>query len=291
MGNNNDNNLSIENIQLKFQQQNILEPIQKDKGINFIFLNQSNDAKIKDDGIIITIGNFGSFIYNKEKPLLIPPDKTLLLQPPPTPMKCKDADFVRKLTREECQEALIKYADKKCCIRKRPAEHMHVKTANTYNSFSYILTTFTEKRSLILKYSSIKPGEQLDLLVTNMNMNSIISDPLLIDCKPNEIFKTHTKYEYVPKSDTLYPCYRCNGFGCLRCSQCNGIGNMTCNKCKDLLDQTNTENNDENKRLTCDLCNAKRLIDCGSCSSKGEIICNKCNGNQWLKWYLQVKFD
>jgi hypothetical protein len=122
-------------------------------------------------------------------------------------------------------------------------------------------------------------------------MDSIISDPLLIDCKPNEIFKTHTKYEYVPKSDTLYPCYRCNGFGCLRCSQCNGIGNMTCNKCNDLLDQTNIENNDENKRLTCDLCNGKRLIDCGSCSSKGEIICNKCNGNQWLKWYLQVKFD
>jgi len=260
------------------------EPTQRDKGIHFIFLNESNDCGIKDDGLIIAIGNLGSFIYNKEKALLFKQQSEPSLPSPQlTPMKCKDADFVRGLTRDECQLAMINWASRKCCIRKQPAEHMHINSVTTYNAFSYVLNTFTEKRSLVLKYKSCKMGEQLDT-----NDQSMLCDPALIQCNPNEMFHNHVKYEYVPKSETLQTCFRCIAFGYLKCSDCNGMGNRICNKCNG---GGETKGEEGDSKLICDLCNGKRILECRQCCSKGEIVCKKCNGSQWLIWYLQVKFE
>ena len=261
--------------------QQVPMPIQRFKGNHFDLLVPSDCGS--SENVTVEISNIGSFSQNSEKPIISP---ALQLSPPPTPMKCKDADFVRKLTREECQEALINYADKKCCAGTGPAKQMHVASANTYNAFSYVLTTFTEKRSLVLKYSQCSPGERLDTTAKGP-----IPDPSSMQCSPNVMFQNHTKFINLPHTDTLHPCNRCNAFGKLRCSGCSGIGKVRCNNC-DGSGRTTRNNPDGTQvTITCGRCNGSTMITCVRCSGVGEMTCDRCRGSQWLKWYLQVKID
>jgi len=187
--------------------------VQKFKGNHFDQLVPS-DSGINEN-ITVQISNLGSFTNNSERPILLPASQ---LPAPPTPMKCKDAEFVRELTRDECQEALIQWTGKSCCTGSRQAKLMHVSKADTYNSFIYTLSTFTEKRALVVNSSKVSPGERLDTTA-----NGPIPDPASLPCGPDRMFQNHTKFINLSRTDSLHPCFRCNAFGDLRCSGCNGM--------------------------------------------------------------------
>jgi hypothetical protein len=161
---------------------------------------------------------------------------------------------------------------------------MHVASANTYNAFSYVLKTFTEKRSLILKYTQCSPGEHLDTTA-----NGPIPDPSFLQCSPNGMFQNHTKLINLPHTDTLHPCNRCNAFGNLRCSGCNGMCKLKCNDCNG--NGHKIIHNPDQTTIMCGKCNGSKMVNCVRCSGVGEMTCDRCRGSQWLKWYLQVKID
>jgi len=256
-------------------------PVQKFKGNHFDQLVPSNAGS--NDNISVEISNLGSFTNNSERPILLPASQ---LPAPPTPMKCKDADFVRKLTRDECQEALIQWADKSCCKGSRQAKLMHVATADTYNSFIYTLSTFTEKRALVVKYTRCSGGQSLDT-----TLDGTIPDPASVPCSPDSMFQNHTKLINLAHTDSLHPCFRCNAFGQLRCSGCNGTGKQRCTGCGGRGRRNQSNPDGSQMEVVCGQCNGSTLINCMRCSGVGASTCDRCFGSQWLKWYLQVKID
>ena len=106
--------------------------------------------------------------------------------------------IIRKLSKQECQKELIKWATKSVFKRSGPARMMHINQIDSYNTFKYILKTFTEKRGLICKYSDCKPGERIDTIIQGE-----CPDPFSLPCNPDKNFENHSKYIDIPHSQTL----------------------------------------------------------------------------------------
>lgn len=69
-------------------------------------------------------------------------------------MTSKDTSFVYKLSRDECREALLKWAGEKCCRSKKAAEEGHIGECYSYNALEVILFYFfyfQYKKSLKIK--------------------------------------------------------------------------------------------------------------------------------------------
>ena len=114
---------------------------------------------------------------------------------------CFFKKIIRKLSKQECQKELIKWATKSIFKRSGPARMMHINQIDSYNTFKYILKTFTEKRGLICKYSDCKPGERIDTIIQGE-----CPDPFSLPCNPDKNFEHHSKYIDIPHSQTLAVC-------------------------------------------------------------------------------------
>lgn len=98
----------------------------------FFFISEETKKKLLKS-VTVTIGKLGNFTY--DQPKLIPKVEGPL-PPPPQQMNTKDSmGSFTVLSREQCKDALIKYADGLCCGTSKPAKEANITNIKSFNSY------------------------------------------------------------------------------------------------------------------------------------------------------------
>lgn len=84
---------------------------------------------------VISFGTLGSFSFNSVQLIQAP---NIQLPPPVSSMTSKDTSYVFKLSKDECRQALIKWAGEKCCRSKKAAEEGHIGECYSFNALEVI---------------------------------------------------------------------------------------------------------------------------------------------------------
>lgn len=230
----------------------------------------------------ISFGQLGSYVY--QSPILLPIAHQQL--PPAKVQKSKIASYVRKLTREEAQEALIKYVDQFKCKSARVAKECHVTDVWTYNALEYTLDTFNETRHIGCNF--MPPMSPIK------GRNGPLPNLWTLPCMPDtdKMFINHKKVIPVPNTSVIQGCFCCASNGLLRCGTCGGTGELYCNTCggsgRVTRHRTTSDGRTESYTVPCSTCHATGRVRCDHCNASGVVICYICNGTQYVIWYLEI---
>ncbi|XP_040902417.1 protein SSUH2 homolog [Toxotes jaculatrix] len=175
---------------------------------------------------------------------------------------------IEPLSKDDAQQALIRYASEKCCYSTKPAEEGVITSMETFDTYRYRLETFTETRTT--KWSQ-RPyyGEQID------NRGQTPPGPWEIPVNVPPFFLEGSQIIEVPHTSSVKACPSCNATGRVLCMSCCGTGSRGCYSCGGMGYTYFLQD-----RQMCLVCFGRGRTTCFACHGIGQIDCLVCLGKR-----------
>ncbi|XP_078517795.1 protein SSUH2 homolog isoform X2 [Lissotriton helveticus] len=176
------------------------------------------------------------------------------------------------ISEEIAKQALVDYAERKCCYRTSPAVNMVIENLQPFCIYRYRLESYIESRTLKRKYEPYD-GNEID---SNGTPPSLWE--MNVDTPP--MFEAGKKKFIVPHTSSVEICRRCSGTGRVTCLTCGGTGRAICFSC-------GGSGRDSNRNMCWGCTGSGRRI-CTACVG-GRVTCDTCLGRKRLHFYTQMK--
>ncbi|XP_069499588.1 protein SSUH2 homolog [Ambystoma mexicanum] len=176
------------------------------------------------------------------------------------------------ISEDTSKQALLEYAEKKCCYQTAPARNMVIKSLQHFTIYRYHLESFIEFRILKDKCVPYRGGE----------IDSNGTPPALWEMVAEipQMFAAGKEKYIVPHTSSVRTCHLCGGSGKMTCLACGGRGRVNCYGCGGSGRQYNGN--------SCGSCSGAGSRTCGSCVW-GKTTCMICTGSGKLHYYKQMK--
>lgn len=202
--------------------------------------------------------------------------------PPPSVYPGPDSDLqprpaqwnIPSISEDCAREALIKYADSRCCYSSEPAKKLQFQSLVPVNTLRYRLETFTESRSTEWA-SEPYTGQFVDTCAFGP-----APLPWDIPVPPPPLFADNKTKMQVPHTASVKGCHDCKALGRIACLRCTATGRVECWVCHGRGYNMNDDR--------CGTCGGTRITKCTSCNGVGSNHCSTCNGNAQILCYIQL---
>lgn len=216
--------------------------------------------------------NLPSNLHNSEIILTPPPPPYPGLGPEPNSVPPILQWSTPVISEEAAKQALVEYAEKKCCYRTSPAVNMVVEKLQPFCIYRYRLESYIEARTLKRNFEPYY-GNEID---SNGTPPSLWE--MNVDTPP--MFEAGQKRFIVPHTSSLETCHRCSGTGRIICWTCGGTGRASCISCGGSGRQYNGN--------TCWGCSGSGRRICTICTG-GRITCDTCFGRNRLHFFTEME--
>ncbi|XP_044066969.1 protein SSUH2 homolog [Siniperca chuatsi] len=175
---------------------------------------------------------------------------------------------IPSLSKDDAQQAFIKYASNKRCYSTKPAEEGVITNMEAFDTYRYRLETFTETRTT--EWSQ-RPyyGEKMD------TSGQTPPSPWEIPVHAPFFFQDGKQIIEIPHTSSVKKCISCSARGRITCTTCFGDGTKTCNGCGGIGYNYYYQN-----RQLCFCCSGRGRINCWQCCGLGKVECDVCSGKQ-----------
>ncbi|XP_077181377.1 protein SSUH2 homolog isoform X2 [Paroedura picta] len=216
--------------------------------------------------------NFGTFNTMQTQGM---PGYGFIPPPPYSAPKNEDHPVHRNwnipcISEDEAREAFLEYASSNCCYSSSPAREMVCEDLAAFNTYRYILETFTESRSLECRTKPYTGKLDIPVVTAELPWNVPVAVPKMFQNNSKEIMMPHTssiKGCSVCMASGKILCKKCDGSTKEQCRWCKGSGVFISDKCKEC---SGTGSSDAN---------------CSACSGRGRVNCEDCSGHGRLMTY------
>ncbi|XP_066451070.1 uncharacterized protein [Eleutherodactylus coqui] len=177
------------------------------------------------------------------------------------------------VSEDAARQALLEYAEKKCCYSSGPAQEMLLQDFHPFNTFRYRLDTFTETRICKWVTDPYYGGE------VDGADNGPPPDPWDIQKEPQHLFQKSKHRMPLPHTSSVETCSHCCGSGSNTCGSCGGSGRSTCMSCG---------GSGWNTDQSCSSCGGSGCDRCSWCSGSGSQCCTTCWGQGRVIKYIRL---
>lgn len=187
--------------------------------------------------------------------------------------------FPIELTKEQIREAVRAHVKSKINYSSKAVDEMVYQDIKQSVAYVYRLTSLLETRKTKKVYAPYD-GSYVD-----GPMNGPAPDGWSIFIKsPDTFIEGKSGAVAIPHTQTVQPCFTCNGSTRQRCSSCSGAGNKSCTWCNG----SGTKSQGSN-RVSCSSCLGSGRDRCSFCLGSGSKSCGTCNARGSLKYWIQIK--
>ncbi|XP_063797628.1 uncharacterized protein LOC134958851 [Pseudophryne corroboree] len=200
---------------------------------------------------------------------LPPPDVGPIPGAVPTPTNANWT--VPFISEDVAREALLDYANSKCCYRSTAAQEMNFQELQPFNTYRYRLETFTESRACAW-VTTPYTGQPVD-----SSAYGPAPHPWKIPVQVSSMFQDKEMKMPVPRTSSVKACPQCLGTCKTVCTKCHGTRRVTCWLCHGgSMDDS------------CHLCGGRGTRSCTTCQGSGHVTCARCSGRGKLLNYIEM---
>ncbi|KAL2102964.1 hypothetical protein ACEWY4_002132 [Coilia grayii] len=158
-----------------------------------------------------------------------------------------------------------------------PAEEFALTPTNNDVVYCYSLETFTEQRSVCMRFEPQvkKPSQAIN--PTNQQPR-----PWMVAVSPVKMFCDQVCLYRLMNTDQCRGCPYCQEQKWLECPRCHGAGHRPCARSKAHQESPSKE---------CSQCHGKRQVPCATCMALGRVCCRMCLGNGRLCYFKELRVE
>ncbi|XP_041933799.1 protein SSUH2 homolog [Alosa sapidissima] len=181
------------------------------------------------------------------------------------------------LSDADITDIVLAWVKTKTFLSSGPAKEFMVTSTNNDVIFFYFLETFTEHRSVCMRFEP-----QIKDLPQSSDTNNQEPRPWKVAVSPVKMFSNQVCHYRLINTDQHRGCQYCQEQQWVTCSRCGGVGQKPCAMCK-------IHQGPQSKQ--CSHCHGKRQVSCAACMALGRVCCRMCVGKGHLCYFKELRVE